>query len=108
MKFRFPVKFCHTINKVYEVDVKSNQAITPSQMDKLTSQGRSISSSSLESMSYHDNIKDFEAMPLENQRGIDMNIAWEASQDAKSKIKDFKRNQKRQQHVQNPTQAIAQ
>ena len=109
MRYNFPVKVCNTVvhKDDGEIEVRNDQAITPSQMSKLTNQGKAVSMASLDNVSYFDNIGDFEGMPLENTRGVDINTLWEASESSKSKIKEFKQHQKRNSHVSNPTQAIA-
>lgn len=72
-----------------EETVDSSLAMTPSQMQNLTSQGRAVSMANLENVSFFGNEIDVKDMPLEYTRGIDMNTLWEQSRISEKKIKDF-------------------
>lgn len=72
-----------------EDSVDSLLAMTPAQMQRLTSQGRAVSLSNLENVSFFGNEIDVHDMPLEYTRGIDVNTLWEQSRISEKKIKDF-------------------
>lgn len=72
-----------------EDSVDSSLAMTPAQMQRLTSQGRAVSLANLENVSFFGNEIDVHDMPLEYTRGIDVNTLWEQSRISEKKIKDF-------------------
>lgn len=72
-----------------EGSVDSSLAMTPAQMQRLTSQGRAVSLANLENISFFGNEIDVHDMPLEYTRGIDVNTLWEQSRISEKKIKDF-------------------
>ncbi|MBR3412077.1 MAG: hypothetical protein IKG81_05250 [Bacteroidales bacterium] len=65
-----------------------NMSITPSQIATLTSEGRSISMHQLDGSLFFPNVADG-VMPMEFQRGVDMNDCWEASENASEKVRRF-------------------
>lgn len=86
--------------------VKPNLSVTPAQMETMTAQGRSISTSSLENFIYF-NGDQLDGLPLDLQRGQDMNTIWEASQAAKSKIRSLARQRSRKLHDMQLEQTVA-
>lgn len=94
---------CITHNLPHESSVRSGQAITPAQMQNLTNAGRAVSMASLENVSYYDDgLTDSDNMPLENMRGIDENLLWEASENTKEKIRNFRKQQKQNRESYKP------
>lgn len=83
------IKTCNIVCKEGEDSVDSSLAMTPAQMQNLTSQGRAVSLASLEGVSYYGNEQDVRDMPLEYTRGIDINTLWQESRRSDKKIKDF-------------------
>lgn len=75
--------------------VKNALAVTPKQMDILRKQNLPISSYILSSDFFNDGDESirFDDLPLGEQRGIDVNHIWDAGENSKRKIAEFKRNQ---------------
>lgn len=65
-----------------------NLAMTPARMNQLTAEGRTTSMHQLDGSLYYPNLGEG-VMPLEFTRGIDENDAWEASQRAQKKVREF-------------------
>lgn len=89
MFFKSKIKPAKLILHDGESSVDSSLAMTPSQMARLTSQGRAVSMASLEGQSYYCNERDYSDMNIEFQRGIDLNQVWLASKQSKQKIDSF-------------------
>lgn len=88
--FNRQIRFAHCNAQKGEELVQSGLAYTPAEMYDLAKQGKPIGSQILPD----DNFDDGEPMcktevSLDNQRGIDINQAWEATKDAQSKFKQF-------------------
>lgn len=66
-----------------------NMAITPSQIDQLTADGKATCMHQLDGMLFYPDIPDGAELPLEMTRGVDENDCWEASQEASEKIRKF-------------------
>lgn len=65
-----------------------NMAITPSQIATLTSEGKSISMHQLDGSLFYPQLADG-VLPMEFQRGVDMNDCWEESERASEKVREF-------------------
>lgn len=81
-----PVKFARTSLKDTESDVQPYLAYDLSDLDELRKQGRPISGPNIEAM-YYDGSPDASFnLPLDQQRGVDINDMWNAVQDGKRKM----------------------
>ena len=87
------IHFFNNANLPNEKVVNPNLAITPSQMERLTREGKSIQMHSLDGSMFYDNLPVSEPIPLEYTRGIDDNDAWEASVESQKKLRKFKQSQ---------------
>lgn len=81
------LKLCTTVLDEHEPQVLSNLAVTPADMENMTVQGKAIASAQLEPYAYYPPLTAADGLPLDFRRGVDINTAWEASQDAKSKVR---------------------
>lgn len=68
------------------IKVKQNQAVTPSQIAELTENGMAVSS--YNNLVYDEGVPN-PSLTLEQTRGIDVADVWQASQTAKSKLRQF-------------------
>lgn len=76
-----------------ESTVQDNLSLTPHQMWELTKRGTPISTSNV-AMSYVDGIPNPDwDIPIESQRGIDLNDLWTARQEFKAKLRNNIDNQ---------------
>lgn len=94
MNFNFPIRPAKVDNLPGEQPVKNGLAMTPANMALLTAAGQSVSLSAMENATYYDSqlgVKHCDNMPLEYTRGIDENVLWQASMDAKQKIRKVKK-----------------
>lgn len=86
------MKVVHIPLKSTDIAVDGSLAVTPSQMLKMTAQGRAICSQSLSTLSYYDAPEQGSGtLLLENQRGVDMNILWTESVRSKRRIRETER-----------------
>lgn len=69
-----------------EAAVNNNLAVTPADMERMTLQGRAIASGSLELYATFPKLPLEDGLPLEERRGTDINMAWEATQRARKKV----------------------
>lgn len=100
MRFTSYLRPCIIKNPSGVADTDSRLAMTPAMMMSLTNQGRSVSLASLADYSYFTNEPHVEDMPLENTRGVDMNILWSHAKDATNKLKKFSK------HLYNQDKAV--
>lgn len=73
------------------IEVKQNAAITPAQIAELTSNGMSVSSSSL--LQFDEGSPNPAHYPLEQSRGIDVNDVWNESINAKRRLNAVMKSQ---------------
>lgn len=73
--------------------VQPNLSLTPKDVRQLTERGISVSTQNLGIVTDTDTPSDY--LPLEHQRGTDLNTAWEASYRAKEKLMSNYRYSKR-------------
>ena len=65
-----------------------NMSITPAMVNKLTSEGKATAMEQMSGALYYPNVGEG-VMPLEFQRGVDINDCWEASFHANRKVRDY-------------------
>jgi hypothetical protein len=84
-------------NVVSDEDIKvvPDLAITPSQMLKLAEKGLPISNQSLASEYYDGDVNIDWNVPLDRQRGVDVNEMWNKEQDVKKAMKNMTKDAKR-------------
>ena len=63
-----------------------NMSVRPSDIAKLTSEGRATCQQALSDALHYPNIQD-DVLPLEYTRGVDSNDVWEAQQEAQEKVR---------------------
>lgn len=73
-----------------------NMAITPSDIDRLTADGKATCMHQLDGMLYYPDLPEGNELPLEYVRGVDENDCWEASQESSEKIQKFYKQKKSQ------------
>lgn len=98
--------FWHPVRDEHYEPVKPNLSVSPADMERMTAQGKSISTSSLENFIYF-NGDQLDGLPLDLKRGQDMNTIWEASQAAKSKVRALARARSRKLHDLQVEQTVA-
>lgn len=70
--------------------VRQNMAVTPAQMEDLTSKGIPVSSANMASV-FDDGIPNPDwSVPIDNTRGVDIADVWCAQQDARKNLKNAK------------------
>lgn len=80
----------------YVVDVTpvtQNLSITPSDMLEQTNHGFAVSSQLDSSMFSDGDTSPYVDLPLELRRGVDINDAWQASKDARQKIRKLPKSE---------------
>lgn len=82
------VKFMDNTNAPGEKTVRGGLSFTPSQVSRLTSEGKAVAMGQLAEVTYFDGLAEG-VLPLETRRGIDDNDVWEASYEAQEKIRKF-------------------
>lgn len=102
----YSVKFpFNNSNQTGEKLVNGTLAITPSQMERLTREGKSIQLHALDGSMYYDDMPDctdITDVPIEYRRGMDENDAWEASVTSNEKLRKFKMHQNQEVNNNNP------
>ena len=79
----FRVANCDSLQP-HETRVQPNLSITPHDVKALTERGIAISTQRLGMVTDTDTPSDY--LPLEDKRGVDINTAWEASQNARYSV----------------------
>lgn len=76
-----PIRFACCKRKEHEEIVRPHLAYSPQELDELRRSGKAISNSAIESLYYDGEVinGDF-SLPLDSQRGVDINDMWERSQ----------------------------
>lgn len=64
-----------------------NLSIRPADIANLTAEGRATCQAALLGSLHYPNIND-DVLPFEMHRGVDLNDAWEASQEANDKVRE--------------------
>lgn len=80
---------CETSNKT---DVRPGLSYTPAQMAEMVSRGIPVSNFTSEQFDDGTSSRQFEDLLLENTRGVDINDAWNAQQDARKKFRAAHQN----------------
>lgn len=93
MNFTAQIKVFRNENLPHECDVQGNLALSPSDVIRLTAQGKAIAMHSLDSMLYNAPCDDLNNFPMEYTRGIDENTLYESSLRARKKIRDYRDSQ---------------
>lgn len=75
-----PIRFARTTVKDDEVQVVPNLAYDLSDLDELRRMGKPISQESVASLYYDGEVTQTCSVPLERQRGVDINDVWNAQQ----------------------------
>lgn len=85
------IKFVDNHSEPYEKKTNPrNLAITPSQIANLTADGKAVSMHQADGALYYPECNE-DVLPLEFQRGIDINDCWEESQSSTAKVQDYVR-----------------
>lgn len=79
-------RLCDTHFLPHETTVQPHLAYDIRDVDELTKQGKSISMPSLDSMYYEGSENCTPDVPLDMQRGVNINDVWLASENAKDKL----------------------
>lgn len=88
-------KLSNCKRKITEEKVQNNLAITPGEMYALAQQGKPITTHQLPDDYFDDgDARQTYDLPIDRIRGIDVIDCWNASKDAKSKIKSFEKQQR--------------
>lgn len=86
IKNRKPSRLAET-QIVNNCSVEPNAAYTPSEMQKLASQGIPVSAAAVnENLFFDGDLRAPDTPPIENRRGIDVVEVWEAQRDSRKKI----------------------
>lgn len=85
-----PFRFAKTHLNKDESPVTPNLAMTPSQMEKLHAEGKSISLNNLEGMFYDGDTNPSFELPIDQIRGVDIGEIWQASKDARRKLSKYR------------------
>lgn len=90
-------RYHKNIPQEHYLPVNPHLSITPKDMERMTLQGKSISTSSLQNFVYF-NGDQLNGLPIDMCRGVDMNDIYEASQSAKGKTGRLRTERARQIH----------
>lgn len=80
------VKSCKIVNT--KEKVQAGLSLSPSQIERMTQQGHAAALGSLDGNQYYDNLPAGADVPIEDRRGVDLNIIWRESKSAQKKIND--------------------
>lgn len=80
-----PIRFAKTRLLEYEEPVNPHLAYDLSQLDELRKQGKPISQSNVESLYYDGDVNVSFDLPLDQQRGVDINDMWTADRDSSAR-----------------------
>lgn len=76
-----------------DIAVDGSLAVTPSEMLRMTAEGRAICSQSMTGLAYYDSVSVGNAdVAVENRRGSDMNDVWCETLRSKRKIKKVEKD----------------
>lgn len=81
----------------YWQPVNPRLSVSPKDMELMTAQGRAVSVSSMENFIFY-NGDQLDGLPLDMQRGQDMNSIWEAEQVARHKVRNLAHKRSRELH----------
>lgn len=84
------VKFAHLRTRDIDVPVSQHAAYDLSTMADMVKNGVAISTSNMDSQYFDGTDTSSFNLPLEFQRGVDINDAWNASKDSKHKLSKAK------------------
>lgn len=79
----------------HESEVKNGLCVTPADMERMTVGNRAVSAQALSQYVYNLGFDEPSDLPLAYRRGIDMNIAWEAQEQFKSKVRSMRSHKAR-------------
>lgn len=83
------MRFSAPKRKYYEPIVQNNLAVTPEQLAEMTAKGIPISTNNL-SGGFEETTTSGHDVPMEFQRGVDLNDVWNAKETAKKKARKLK------------------
>lgn len=71
----------------HESEVKNGLCVTPADMERMTAGNKAVSAQSLAQYVYNMGYENPSDLPIAYRRGVDINVAWEAQQQFKGKVK---------------------
>lgn len=80
-----------------DVKVQPGLSLSPSQIERLTAQGHAAALGSLDGYEYYDSLPPGADVPIEDKRGVDINVIWRHSKAAQQKINEARQKANMQQ-----------